>query len=336
MRVELEQMFRSLGGGPEVYQPSKFWQQLNEQNITQLESSGIANVKRTLAQNYFTWVVGLRSPLFRHLSHITSWRDWVQVLKGLPPYDRESGLGLRRFYELHIFSRLVWRLAERQDSQHLLERIQEPKFGNPFKIKFRNRLISQDLANSLMELYAITEGRTPAPQEQFTVCELGAGYGRNAFMFLSAFAKCKYIIVDIPPALYVSQEYLASVLPSRRVMRFRPFSSFIEIEQEFAAADLVFLLPHQAEQLAPKSVDYFVNISSFHEMTLAQIGVYFSLVDRLTRGYFYMKQWQSFENTRDGITIAQADYPYGAQWKQVYTRTPASHPLFFETLFQID
>ena len=335
MNDTMNEMFRSLTNGPEVYQPSKFWQQLNELNVAQLESGGMGNVKRTLAQNYFTWIVGFRSPLFRQLSRITSYSNWLQVLRGLPAYDKESGLRLRRFYELHIFSRLVWLLAERHDSKQLLARIHEPEFGNPFRIRFRDRLISQDLANSLMELYAIVEARTPASHDPITVCELGAGYGRNAYMFLSAYAKCKYIIVDIPPALYVSQEYLAAVLPSRRFMRFRPFDSFAEVEQEFNQADVVFLLPHQAEQLPRKSVDYFVNISSFHEMTLAQIEVYFDLVDRLTRGHFYMKQWQSFENKRDGITIAQKDYPYRSQWKQVYTRTPPSHPSFFETLFEI-
>ena len=335
MRQAIDEMFRCLEGGPEVYLPSKFWQQLNAQNIAQLESAGMANVKRTLAQNYFTWVVGMRSPLFRHLSRITSWRDWLRVLNGLPAYSRESGLGLRRFYELHVFSRLVWRLAVRHDSQKLLDRIGEPEFGNPFRIRFGDRLISQDLANSLMELYSITEARTPSAEERFTVCELGAGYGRSAYMFLSAFANCKYIIVDIPPALYVSQEYLATVLPDRRVMRFRNFSSFEEVAQEFEQADIAFLLPHQAEQLAAKSIDYFVNISSFHEMTFSQIEAYFDLVDRLTRGHFYMKQWRSFNNARDGITIKQADYPYRAGWKQLYTRTPPSHPLFFETLFQI-
>src|SRR5450755_1484918 len=102
MRQSLDQMFKCLTSGPQVYLPSKFWQQLNEQNIAQLESAGLENLKRTLAQNYFTWVVGMRSPLFRHLASLTGWRGWLQILNRLPSYSRESGLGFRRFYELHI------------------------------------------------------------------------------------------------------------------------------------------------------------------------------------------------------------------------------------------
>ncbi len=335
MRHGIEEMIRCLDSGPPVYRPSNFWQQLNQVNIAQLESSGLANMKRTLAQNYFTWVVGMRNPLFKHLVSLTHWQDWLQVLRGLPRYSRENGLGLRRFYELHLFTRMVWMLAERGDERQLLQSISEPDYGNPFRLMFRNRLISQDLANSVMELYAITEGSSVSADDRFTVCELGAGYGRNAYVFLQAFPKCKYIVVDIPPALYVSQEYLARVLPDKQVMRFRPFSSIAEVNTELTRADIAFLLPHQAEQLADKSIDFFVNISSLHEMTLAQVEVYFAMIDRVTRGHFYMKQWRSFENKHDGITITESDYPYRHNWKRLYSRTSPAHPLFFESLVQI-
>ena len=331
----MQEMFRCLERGPEIYLPSKFWQQLNAKNIAELESAGMRNIKRTLAQNYFTWIVGIRSPLFRSIAENTSFSGWVEVLKNLPFYSSESGLGIRRYYELQIFTRLIWLLAESYDSLKFLDRIFEPEFGNPFRVNFRGRLVSQDLANSLMELYAITEIQRPALTEYFTVCELGAGYGRNAFVFLKAFSNCKYIIVDIPPALYVSQAYLSEVLPEKRIMRFKDFTNFEEIREEYEKSDLIFLLPHQAQLLKPKSVEYFVNISSFHEMTFLQIEAYFALVDRLTCGYFYMKQWRNFHNLKDGITVKQTDYPCKDDWKRLYTRTSPSHPLFFETLFHI-
>jgi putative sugar O-methyltransferase len=236
MRELLERMFKCLENGPEVYLPSKFWQQLNEQNVAQLESDGLGNLKRTLAQNYFTWVVGIRSPLFRQLSRLTGWRDWLRILGEMPRFSSESGLGLRKFYELQIFSRMVWNLAARLDTRNLLARIEEPAFGNPFRIHSGNRLISQDLANSVMELYSITEQRAPPTGRRFTVCELGAGYGRNAYAFLSAYDNCKYVIVDIPPALYVSQEYLAKVCPERKIMRFRCFERLEEVKDEFERA----------------------------------------------------------------------------------------------------
>jgi putative sugar O-methyltransferase len=336
MRQTIDQMFEGLANGPQIYQPSEFWKQLNEKNVQQLEKSGIGNIKRTLAQNYFTWVVGMRSPLFKHLVSLMTKSDWKAIITGLPLFSRESGLGLRRFYELQIFTRMVWIVAKRVDRMALLNTLIEPEFGNPFQTFFKGRLISQDLANSVIELYSALEARMPLTKEAFTVCEVGAGYGRNAYTFLSVFEKCKYIIVDIPPALYVSQEYITHLFPNKSIMSFRDFSSFDEISEEFYRADVIFLLPHQSRFIPKKSVNYFINISSFHEMNFDQISEYFDIVDQLTDGYFYIKQWKLFENTDDKITISESDYPYREKWSPIYSRTPSTHPLFFEKLIKIE
>ena len=335
MRTILNEMFSCLNEGKEIYLPSKFWQQLNEKNIAQLEASGLHNLKRTLAKNYFTFIVGLRNDQFRHLAAEAGLRNWLELLTYFPKKEAETDLDRLQFYKLSVFTRLLWLLAERHDKHKLLNRIDEPKFGNPFPIHFRNRLISQDLANSVLELSTIMEAAPLGFENKLTICELGAGYGRNAHVFMEAFPNCKYIVVDIPPALYVSQEYLAKVLPERKIMRFHPFKKIGEVRDEFAAADVVFLLPHQAEQLKEKSVDLFVNISSLHEMTQAQIKQYFGLINQLTRGYFYMKQWKSFRNNNDGITITEAGYPYDPAWKKILSRTARAQPAFFEAVYKI-
>lgn len=242
MQQKINKMFESLENGPDIYLPSKFWRQLNEQNIAQLAKDGMGNIKRTLAQNYFTWVVGCRSPLFRHMASLMTFSDWIAILRNLPLFSREAGLGLRRFYELQIFTRMVWVVAKRYDKLKVLKSLQEPEFGNPFHIKFDDRLISQDLANSLLEMYSVFDFSPPSIDSRFTVCELGAGYGRNAYVFLSIFKNSKYIIVDIPPALYVSQEYISEVFPSKKIMRFSNFTTLEEVSDEFNSADIIFLV----------------------------------------------------------------------------------------------
>ena len=335
MNTVIQEMFDCLANNGGVYLPSRFWQELNTRNIQQLESSGLQNIKRTVAQNYFTWVVGLRNDQFRFLALRMKWGDWPKVLSRLPTYEPSTGLSRTRFLELCIFSRMLWIFAERFDKHHLLQKIPEPEFGNPFPVFYQDRLISQDIANSILELYSILEPLPLAFTARITICELGAGYGRNAFVFLKAFPKCRYIIVDIPPALYISQEYLATMFPDRKIMRFRPFKDFSEIKDEFEQADVIFLLPHQAEQLAEKSIDLFINISSLHEMTREQITAYFTLINKLTCGHFYLKQWKKFKNATDGITIAEADYPYRDSWQKIFSRTARAQPNFFEALYKI-
>ena len=50
-------MVVEVAGSPEIYRPSRFWVDLNEINQTMLDELGLENLKRTLAQNYFNWLV---------------------------------------------------------------------------------------------------------------------------------------------------------------------------------------------------------------------------------------------------------------------------------------
>ena len=110
-----------------------------------------------------------------------------------------------------------------------------------------------------------TDGRPSihVPGCPASFAELGAGYGRLGYVVLEALPESKYTILDIPPALYLSQRYLTAFFPERPAFRFRPFRSYEAIAEEFEAASLRFLAPHQLELLPAKSFDYFVNISSF-------------------------------------------------------------------------
>lgn len=329
-------MFDALSNGNPIYHPSKFWEELNEKNVRQLESGGLQNIKQTIARNYFTWVVGRRDQQFRFLARHTKLLSWPAILKGIFSHDPSFPLNQREQRQLIIFTRMLWKFAERFDSEQLLTHIDEPLEGNPFKIYLNGRLISQDLANSLLEYYSIREYFRVNADEKAIICELGAGYGRNAYVFLKALSKCKYIIVDIPPALYISQNYLSAVFRDKKIFSFRPFDRFSDVEKEFNDADIVFLLPHQAELLPAKSVDLFINISSLHEMKLDQIHTYFKLIDKLTTGFFYMKQWWVSHNAQDGLTITPKDYPVPQNWKQLYLRAANVQTYFFESMYSLN
>lgn len=334
MHDSLERMIASLERHGGVYRPSRFWRELNARNIDQLRNEGLENIKRTVAQNYFTWVVGVRSDQFRALARQMTSTDWREVLAGLPTRDGTVAMSRWRFLQLAVLTRMLWIAASRVDRHGLLDVISEPSFGNPFPIHFRGRLISQDVANSVIELSSILEGASLKRDRAFTVCEVGAGYGRTAFAMLSAFPRCRYVIVDIPPALYVAQEYLGRVLPRLRMMRFREDWN-ADAAAEFAEADLVFMLPHQVGAILDRSVDLFVNISSLHEMTAPQVSAYFTLIARVTRGHVYLKQWQRFVNAHDGVTWAEADYPYPPMWRRVFSRAALAQPAFFEAMYAV-
>jgi putative sugar O-methyltransferase len=335
MSDTLQSMFDCISRGNPIYLPSKFWQTLNNKNVQQLEGGGLNNFKQTIAQNYFTWVIGSWDRQFHYLAWHTNILAWPNILKGALTYDPSFQLNRKQQLEFIVFTRMLWKFTERIDSDHLLWHIEEPLQGNPFRIFLDGKLISQDLANSVLEYYSICEHFKAGTDRVNTICELGAGYGRNAYVFMKAMPRCKYIIIDIPPALFVSQSYLSAVFPDKKIFTFRPFTHFSDVEQAFNEADIVFLLPHQAELLPNKCIDLFVNISSLHEMKIDQIHAYFKLIDNLTKGFLYTKQWWSSHNLEDDIVVTPKDYPVPPHWKQLYLRKAKVQTYFFEAMYAL-
>jgi putative sugar O-methyltransferase len=332
---EIAEMFDCLSTGDAVYLPSKFWESYNARNLGQLTSDGYDNFKQTISRNYFTWVAGADDQL-RFLAKKFRVRDFPGILGGLLEWRHSSGLTWRQQLKVGLMTRLLWKYALRLDREGVLGRTPEPLDGNPSRIHMGGRLISQDIANSALEYYSIREHFKPDPKERSTICELGAGYGRNAYLFAIALPTSRYVVIDIPPALYVAQRYLGSVFPDRKVFKFRCFDNFDGVREEISAADIVFLLPHQAKLLPAKSVDLFLNISSLHEMTLNQVQAYFAMIDRLTRGYFYSKQWFTSVNPFDDLMIRHDQYPVPEYWRRVYQRPAGVQRLFFEAMYALD
>jgi putative sugar O-methyltransferase len=229
---------------------------------------------------------------------------------------------------------MLWQYVLDHDPEHLAAQLYEPQVGNPPHVPFQGKLISQDLANSLLEFKAIMD--TIGDPESITrIMELGAGYGRNAYVFLKLMPNVKYIVVDIPPALYISERYLSDQFADRKIFRFRPFDHYAQIAEDFERADIAFLLPHQLELLPDKFVNLFINISSLHEMRYDQISYYFHLIDRLTQNYFYTKQWKISHIPFDNIIVRESDYPIPEKWIQIYSRQCAVQTEFFEALFAL-
>jgi putative sugar O-methyltransferase len=331
-RMRLVAMVEELKKAPPEVRPSEFWIELNTKNEQQLETFGYENFKRTVALNYFTWMVlptdGQIRFLIRHLPVGTVLKHFFRTLfsRGNPPFNWLQSLSYT------FLTMLLWEYGVTQ-ARDLLDRLEEPLVGNPPRLQLDGRLVSQDLANSALEVQSITSA-LPSADRLRTVMELGAGYGRTAYAFLKLRPGLRYVVVDIPPALAISERYLTDVFPDRRVFPFRPFASYDEIRAEYEAAEIAFLMPHQVDLLPAKSVDLFVNISSLHEMTRRQIEYYFQRIDRLTGGWFYFKQYKESRTVIDGV-IREADYPVRPSWKRVFWRTPRVQSYFFEALLAL-
>ena len=229
---------------------------------------------------------------------------------------------------------LLWTYALKQDPLNSLSRLKEPAEGNPMLVPVGQHQATQDLANSVLEYYSMREGVNFEQCKR--VLEIGAGYGRDAYVIASLHPQIQYVIVDIPPALYVAQRYLSSVFKDRKIFRAVEFTDFDEVREEMGSASLVFLLPHQLEKLPAGWVDLTLSISSFGEMSMNQIRQYFKEIGRVTAGHLYTKQWHRSQNPFDGLTLTEADYPVQQKWQKIYSRSCPVQKDFFEALYRIE
>ena len=341
----LSAMIEEMQGADRLYWPSPFWQKLIAAQVKMLHEAGLENFKRTLNLQYFNWglkwiVTFLLFPVLRRWMRIHPDFSLLRNCSSNIYEEKHGGLGARYrlanwIYGLYLL--LLKHDVERDDHLGLLNRLDEPLAGNPIIVARNGRRISQDLSNSVHEFYSSTS-RTGLDNSArpFHVAELGAGYGRLGFVFLNACPNCTYTVIDIPPALFVAQNYLQQVFPEKRVFRFRAFSSYEEIKAEFEASQIRIVAAHQIRSLPDQSVDLFLNISSLHEMTREQIGHYFLQISRLTRLYFYTKQWKkSRTGDLNGFRIGENEYPVPSTWHTVYHQTHPLHRWFFHALYQL-
>ena len=331
---ELLHMIRlfTAGSGP-LNELSFCWQVLAFKNFNQLLRDGYRHFKRTLGCNYFNFLVRDDDPQIVYLEGQLG-RGACEQLRQMAaelPDDPQFDWSNQRAYRYFVL--LLWSYTKNIDVMRHLDRLEEPVEGHPVTVPFDGRRASQDLANALLEYYSMAE--VVRFEECARVLEIGGGYGRNAYLMLALHPQLQYTFVDVPPALWVAQRYLSSVFPDRKVFRVREFRDYGDVRDEMREASMVFLLPHQLDLLPGAWFDLSLNISSFGEMLPKQIRAYFEAIGRLTRGFFYMKQWRVSQNAFDRVVLTEDDYPPGDDWLLEYSRPCRVQTAFFEALYRM-
>jgi|GEM_PF-447021 len=367
-RREISAIHDELYAAKPVYHPSKLWEYFNKVNMGQLRRDGMHSFKRTINQNYFNFLP--YSLLDPQLLRLTKW--WVSNLT-LSPFRvrvidpdinrddgklhsvdrrvftfshrfpilswiaRTVGWDLGRTAQIMMYRWLVsmlWDFTRAHDKLQLADRLSEPHLGSPIDIFYQSRRISQDLAHSIIECNSILDGISlSSPDRTLRVAEIGAGYGRLGYVLMHA-VKCQYVVLDIPPSLYVSQWYLSELFPEKRIFHFRHFEQFEDIAEELSRADIAFFSANQIELLPDKYFDLSINISSLHELRPDQIDNMLGQIFRITQRYVYLKQYKEYVNPYDGLRLLEDSYKIAPGWRHRYYRDEPVDSRFFETLIE--
>ena len=224
-----------------------------------------------------------------------------------------------------IYVGLLWQYTLLEDGLGCLKVCEEPLVGDPLPITCAGRLISQDLALSTLDLNFIS--RYIDMSKVVRIAEIGAGYGRLAYVITKLFPNIEYYIFDIPPALAIAQNYLTCVLGESKVAM---FAESLQISSSHAIRAF---LPHQMDLFPDGYFDLVINVSSFDEMTPAQVDNYFSKIDEKCSGWLYL---QGHAQSRSpGLRWGVNEFPYRNGWTEICQR---DHPFigsFVERVYRL-
>jgi putative sugar O-methyltransferase len=294
---EMKQANRASG---ELYTAGEFWDRLNRQHANAIWGGGLENLRN----EYFN-----------------------RTFSGPEPESRQVYRALLFLYYKHV---------KQLDTEGFLEIQSDPVVGGTTdqEVLF-GRACSLDFLQSVEEAYRIRDswrqaGRSGVPR---VIVELGAGYGRLAYVCRKMFPDSSYVILDLPEALICSQSWLSRVLGPETVDYHRTKDVKQLDRGSLEEGKVFFLLPHKIETIVADAVDAFVNIYSFAEMPPPSIANYFRHLDRITNGILYTKQRQLELNEYDDVKVTEESYPVMPHWRPLFRSVSTLYDTFFEAAY---
>ncbi|HXG08247.1 MAG TPA: putative sugar O-methyltransferase [Gemmataceae bacterium] len=244
----------------------------------------------------------------------------------------------RRCYEYAIW--MLYCLVKQRDHQNLLKRA--PATTPPDKglsLECEGNLVSWDQLVSIDTAYSLAELHEGLWTEPLVILDLGAGYGRMGYVLKTANPNCVYVDCDLPEGSLVASSYLPKLLPRERVTPYPEVRGMKRITRDLLLerGGLWFCGTQDLPRFADKSVDVFVNIASFQEMTRGQVEVYLREADRTTRGAFYCQEfWRPGRHRYKDIVIgSHGEYAFPSHWDRVFLRNACFSERFFETGYRL-
>lgn len=167
---------------------------------------------------------------------------------------------IRMYYEMLIDSLQTsyFDNVSMLDKNHILERVEESKIGNPIGFNKNGRFYTRQFLNEIFQIFFIED--YIKYEEIDSIIEVGSGVGFKAHVSLKVNPKLKYYLVETPPALYIAQKYL--IANNHRVLTYEEIKSrnIKNIEDvNINDYDAICLAPWLMDKLENTKFDMLVN-----------------------------------------------------------------------------
>ncbi len=298
---------------------SGWWRYNNIEDIKALSVKGIENYGEIFF-HYYTWYAWSNEEIEGLLKELED--KHINIHANI--YKRHQGLSYNQSFKLNILLLSLYILLKTKDEYTYLNKLNDDSFCNnshPF-IEIDNNKITHDKINSLLEVSEIK--KLKLLNDNCNILEIGAGSGRLADTILSIQDNCKYIICDIPCALYISYFRLNRRFQDKKVFLAIDLDDKTALNLALENNDIIFIFPHQLKYIKKKFFDLTLSISALHEMESNIIKFYMDNIDHISKSV-YFTVWKetlipfSLKGTK--LHANNQNYFIKEEWKEISNKS---------------
>ena len=294
----LDLMMEDLRAADPQFQPTNYWAVYEQRFLPQLKKHGLRDFRRQKDLVFrsfgavdfdhpFAELVFRKSPAWRRfpLRHVPG----VAALAARLDRALGSHLWLIDGMDMETYVRLGYSFAKDYASvgrARPLSAFSMSMVGNPpGVVRIEGNLYTRQMIQYYLQ-YAYVSRYVDLEQMR-VVAELGSGMGRQTEILYKLHPQAAYLLFDIPPQIYVAEQYLKAVFPGR-VVSYRETRSWNDLDT--VAGGFIYIFGnHKMPLLRGTATDLFWNSASFHEMEPDVVREYLRFVNASAK-WAYLSQ----------------------------------------------
>lgn len=308
----LKLMMNDVKNSPNLYLPTHFWSSYERVFLPELEKYGLEDFRRRknsvlssfgatdllpMSRSSFTPVISKSHGFRKLLIDFIATAYQSKKVQHLCDFISSLHTGVR----LNDVQRLYFEFAEKYGEIHKAKPLREfdaSMAGNPedfFKIDgkmYTTHMLYYYIQYAYCSQFVNFD-------EIHSIMELGCGSGKQVELIKKLHPDINFFLFDIPPQLYVCEQYLSKVFPDS-VISYKDTRVFNEIDMPEKGKIYIFgnwKLPH----LNNFKYDLFWNSASFQEMEPDIVANYLKFINHQTINYVFLHEMMA------GQRIAQFD-----------------------------
>ena len=297
---------------------SNYWNYLNIKNFKQIiNHGGIKNIPKNYYYFDFSETYGIKQSCEKIKNDLINFKfnlfkkhEYLNYGESIH-YNTVIALLYLNLKKKRIFEKL----KDLSDKGYL-------GFNDPF-LEIDNVNLTTDKINALFDYEKID--KFVKLQNIKSILEIGAGSGRTSQAIMTFNQNLRYIISDIPPAIFISYTRLKKTFPDKKIKFLFNYKNEKSLMDEINNNDISFIFPHQMKDIQNKSIDLTLAIDCIHEMDKKTIKNYFHQINKFSN-LFYFSVWKKtivpysgiFTKTSNQLDYYSNDYPIPDNWKKTF------------------